>query len=90
MFSDGSDVIVDFWQAVDSYKTAKIAWILRVLSKINTISLCSATKIKRMLFLAQFCYNCVCFLNFYVLDGVHNRILQCFHKFQSSIYGSDL
>jgi hypothetical protein len=53
--------------------------VLRVLRKINKIHLCSDTKTRWIVvFLTQFATDCVCFLNFYVLDCVHNRIYSVF------------
>ena len=51
MFSDGSDVSVDFDSPLTDPKPLNLM-ILMVLSKINEIPLYSDTKIRQMLFLA--------------------------------------
>ena len=51
VFSDGSDIIVDFDSPLTDAKPLNLM-ILMVLSKINEIPLYSDTKIRQMLFLA--------------------------------------
>ena len=89
-------IFVNFWLCFrmvamlllifDSYcqvaKPLKVLCFLRVLSKIDRIPLCSDTKIRQTVIFSSVLLKIVLFFSSFVLDCVHNRILQYFSKFQ--------